>query len=671
MNTYHTRQVFLEYNYSMDARPNISPEAQIDQLNAEAWALTRRERAQAFDLAQQARKLAQASDPPYVLGLVESLRTMGRTKLFAGEYEQALKFSLEGLVEAETAGLEAPQVMLLNTISSGYRMLGNLPEALQTGLRQVELSKRLKDEYGYARALTNIATVYSDMGEYTAAVTELEKCLPIFRAEQDEYWTALTLNNLAFMYHKAGRTPQGILRGQEGLKAARLLESRRVEIVTHNSLAEIYLDEGDNEKCLKEVDAALHLLTNEHHPDLEVEIHYLRGITYTRLGQMDQAIVALEQAIDLAEKLGATRYLYMAHKALSEVYKTQSRFELALAHFECFHIHSNELFAEENKKKLYNLEIVHKTQEAVREAERFANQLQIEQDHRRLLETFNEQLEQEVSRHTEDLRRAYEKLERLDKTKADFISVTAHELRTPVTVISGYSQMLKTMLPADAPEALKPMVEGIRSGAARINDVVKTMLLMLKVDSRALHILPEPINLGSVLSECAMNLFTDVQQRKQKLSLDYAGLNELPQIQGDRDVLAVVFSNILVNAIKYTPDGGQITIKGLVHETLPDRVPQAEEGIRVPVVEIAIQDTGIGILPENLEVIFEKFYRGESAMLHSSGKTNFKGGGPGLGLAIARGIVEAHHGRLWAESSGYDEEQLPGSTFFILLPVSQ
>lgn len=651
--------------------PNTSSEALINQLNADAWMLTRRDRTRAVDLAQQARQLAEANEPPYVLGIVESMRTMGRVRLFAGEFEQALKFSLEGLVEAEGAGLETPQVMLLNTISSSYRMLGNLPEALQTGLRQVELSKRLNDDYGYARALTTIAVVYGDMGEYAAAVTELEKCLPIFRTVGDDYWTALTLNNLAFMSHKAGQTAQGILRGQEGLEVARSLDSRRVEIVTHNSLAEIYLDQGDNEKCLDEVAAALALLTNEHHPDLEVEIHYLRGITYTRLGQMEQAIVALEKAIDQAEKLGATRYLYMAHKALSEVYKTQSRFEMALAHFECFHLYSSELFAEENKKKLYNLEVVHKTQEAVREAERFANQLLIEQDHRKLLETFNEQLEQEVSRQTEDLRRAYEKLERLDKTKADFISVTAHELRTPVTVISGYSQMLKTMLPPDSPDALKPMVEGIRSGAERINDVVKTMLLMLKVDSRALHILPEPINLGSVLSECAMNLFADVQQRKQKLSLDYVGLNELPQIQGDRDVLAVVFSNILVNAIKYTPDGGQITLKGVVHEALPERVPRAEEGIRVPVVEISIQDTGIGISPENIEVIFEKFYRGESAMLHSSGKTSFKGGGPGLGLAIARGIVEAHHGRLWAESPGYDEEKLPGSTFFILLPVRQ
>lgn len=643
----------------------------INEINAEAWNLVSKDRTRAMELATEARQLAQANDPPYAMGIVESLRTLARVSLFAGEYDQALKYGLEGILEAESAQLEAPQAMLLNTISSSYRMLGNLPEALQYGLRQVELCQRLGDETGYARALTVIAIVYSDMDEYAKGVSELEKCLPIFRTAGDAYFTAVTLNNLAFMSHKAGQTAQAIEREQEALEAARQLDERRVEIVAHNSLAEMYVDSGDSEKALPELELALNLLAQEEHPDLQLESAYLQGMAYTHLGKMDQAIQSLEKAIEIGERLGTNRYISLAYKALSEVYKVQSRFDLALAHYECFHTYERTRFHEENQKKLRNLEVMHKTQEALREAERYATQLQTEQAHRRLLETFNEQLEQEVSRQTEDLRRAYEKLERLDKTKSDFISVTAHELRTPVTVLSGFSQMLKSSTPPELQVTLKPLVDGIKNGADRINDVVKTMLLMLKVDSHALNVLPEPINLGSVLSECAINLYTDVQQRKQKLSLDYAALNELPEIQGDRDVLAVVFSNIIVNAIKYTPDGGQITIKGVVHQTLPARVPRAEEGIRVPVVEITIQDTGIGIAPENLEVIFEKFYRGESAMLHSSGKTSFKGGGPGLGLAIARGIVEAHHGRLWAESAGYDEEKLPGSTFYILLPVRQ
>ena len=92
-------------------------------------------------------------------------------------------------------------------------------------------------------------------------------------------------------------------------------------------------------------------------------------------------------------------------------------------------------------------------------------------------------------------------------------------------------------------------------------------------------------------------------------------------------------------------------------------------GSEPPQVEIAVHDTGIGIDPALHHLIFEKFNQTGDVLLHSSGKTKFKGGGPGLGLAIARGIVEAHGGRIWVESPGYNEETNPGSTFFVSLPV--
>jgi signal transduction histidine kinase len=117
--------------------------------------------------------------------------------------------------------------------------------------------------------------------------------------------------------------------------------------------------------------------------------------------------------------------------------------------------------------------------------------------------------------------------------------------------------------------------------------------------------------------------------------------------------------HIIVNAIKYTPDGGTVFIR-----TKPVTMDKNS-----PAVEISIQDTGIGIGAEHQELIFEKFYQVGSVALHSSGKTAFKGGGPGLGLAIARGVARAHGGKLWVESEGHDEAKLPGSTFYFQLPI--
>jgi hypothetical protein len=89
-----------------------------------------------------------------------------------------------------------------------------------------------------------------------------------------------------------------------------------------------------------------------------------------------------------------------------------------------------------------------------------------------------------------------------------------------------------------------------------------------------------------------------------------------------------------------------------------------------PEVEISVKDAGIGIDPQYHELVFEKFYQTGEVLLHSSGKTKFKGGGPGLGLAIARGIVNAHHGRIWLESPEHNEKTNPGTTVFVRLPLN-
>jgi signal transduction histidine kinase len=146
--------------------------------------------------------------------------------------------------------------------------------------------------------------------------------------------------------------------------------------------------------------------------------------------------------------------------------------------------------------------------------------------------------------------------------------------------------------------------------------------------------------------------------KERELCFTTDGLAALPVIHADKDLLYKVFYHIVGNAIKYTPDGGEITVSG---RTIED----ANQGLEV---EISVRDTGIGIDPQFHELVFEKFYQTGEVHLHSSGKTKFKGGGPGLGLAIARGIINAHHGRIWISSPGHNEETCPGTTVHVRLP---
>ncbi len=292
----------------------------------------------------------------------------------------------------------------------------------------------------------------------------------------------------------------------------------------------------------------------------------------------------------------------------------------------------------------------------------FAGQAAIALENARLydkISRFTQQLEDMVRERTEAVQAAYLDLENLDRAKSDFINVTAHELRTPLTILRGYSQMLlkDTVIQANAYHL--ELISTIHSGAVRLHEIVNSLLDITKIDNRALELYPEPLSIAALLELVYQRLAEALVERN--LTLEVTNLNELPTIEADPDALDKVFYHLIINAIKYTPDGGAISVTG--RPVTPEQGP--------PGVEIVVSDTGIGIDPDYHRLIFTKFYQTGELALHSSGKTKFKGAGPGLGLAIVRGIVEAHQGRVWVESPGCDEEKCPGSRFTVFLPLRQ
>lgn len=254
-----------------------------------------------------------------------------------------------------------------------------------------------------------------------------------------------------------------------------------------------------------------------------------------------------------------------------------------------------------------------------------------------------------------ELNRAYATLEQLDKTKSRFIEIAGHELRTPLTVIKGYTQVLQTLPVFQGDEQARTLLDGTLSGVSRLYEIVNSMLDVSKIDSRTLQVHFEPIWIGAIVMQVCANFAAAMRERN--LTLITWGLEDLPRVEADGDLLLKLFSHLIVNAIKYTPDEGSITVTGTV--------------VDENAVEIVVIDTGIGIDAAHQELIFERFYQTGEVSVHSSGKTKFKGGGPGLGLAIARGVVQAHGGRIWVESEGHDETRCPGSRFHVRLPLRQ
>lgn len=255
-----------------------------------------------------------------------------------------------------------------------------------------------------------------------------------------------------------------------------------------------------------------------------------------------------------------------------------------------------------------------------------------------------------------ELEAAHSELQRIDRVKTDFVILAGHELRTPLTAIYGYTQILLSNpdIPGPASEVGSPrfILGKMAEANQRLSGVVGDLLNVSLIDADKLELTVRPVFLEAMVRSVLRNIAGTVPDRN--LTFEVEGLEDISPLEGDSQRLYQALWNVISNAVKFTPNGGCVRIAG-------DHIQDA--------VHITVQDSGMGIPAEDQERIFDRFFVLEDTALHRSSKTAFRGGGLGLGLTVARGIIEAHGGRIWVESEGYDEERMPGSTFHILLPL--
>lgn len=236
------------------------------------------------------------------------------------------------------------------------------------------------------------------------------------------------------------------------------------------------------------------------------------------------------------------------------------------------------------------------------------------------------------------LQLANEELNQLDKLKSDFIAIASHELRTPLGVILGYASFLQDTVDPQVREHASKMV----NSAMQLRRIIEDLTNLRYMEQSQLELNLEDVPLVEMLRDLVGELQSLAEAKRHELTLMLPPF-EL-RIRVDRIRMGMAIGNVLNNAIRFTPDGGRISV-------------QVEQKPRE--VWIMVSDTGIGLAKEQLERIFERFYQIEDHMTRVNG-------GLGIGLSIARALVEAHGGRLWASSAGINQ----GSTFIIAVPTA-
>ena len=239
-----------------------------------------------------------------------------------------------------------------------------------------------------------------------------------------------------------------------------------------------------------------------------------------------------------------------------------------------------------------------------------------------------------------ELEAANERLRELDELKSAFVSTVSHELRTPMTSIKGYVDNILDGLTGALTEKQSYYLSRVKHNVERLTRMINDLLDLSRIEAGRVE-----LHLGAV---CTRDLITDVAEGFQRIAqekgiilrTEFSG--ELAPVWGDRDKLHQVLTNLIQNAIKFSPKGGEVRVESHMREG--------------GAVQISVVDTGGGIPPHELDRVFDRFYRGESVPTEDRGS--------GLGLPIAKSLVELHGGRIWAESTIGQ-----GSRFFFTVPL--
>ncbi|KAA3657136.1 MAG: response regulator [Chloroflexi bacterium] len=244
----------------------------------------------------------------------------------------------------------------------------------------------------------------------------------------------------------------------------------------------------------------------------------------------------------------------------------------------------------------------------------------------------------------------YEGMQMANEAKTEFISIVSHELKSPMTTIRGYTNLLMSENFGDVNETQAQFLQTMQANMGQMTRLVSDLEDISRIEAGQLYLNAQAVHVQELVNEVLQSTLSQIEEKEQTLDLDFQA--DLPKVMGDRTRLMQVFTNLINNAYKYTPENGRISIRA--HQTMEKNGHREPK----PMVHVAVEDTGMGIREEDQEAIFTKFFRGNDEEV-------LKIKGTGLGLNITKNLVELHNGRIWFES-----KHRRGTTFHVVIPAA-
>ena len=624
------------------------------------------------DKLEEARKLA--SEIGWKKGRAKALLHLGNLKSRQAQYNEALQFCTEALALFEELNDTQGVSDCLNGLGIAYKNKGKYREALNCYAKCLSLAEDSDDKRSKMAVLNNIASIYYELGETSKVIEYLNESLEI--TEELEHKPAMTsmLNNLGLIHIENGNYTKALEYLDKSAEVSQGLSLKRGTAARLSNLGLLYFKTGEYEKAKSYNDQGLELYEElgyksgvikvlVQQADLGVELGKIARQNKEQnraIGYYTYALEKGERALDLSQEVNSLEMMSKASLALYNTYKGLNNKTLALSMFEQHVQQRDSLKSEENERAIIRLEYqyeyekqaaadsiralnAHKITEALLSKEKSENYILLlcvaflfliaivvggvyvkkVKDSKRLLG-----LHQEVSKQKD-------KLEILNREKNGLIGIISHDLRSPLSSLSGILQIMKFSTDKEIKEEFMPLMEQL---IVRMSDMVSRILDVSALETKSMNLRLETIDINQLINKVVVGYEAQAEKKEQRLIYN---TQETLEVRLDKNFVIGVLENLISNAIKYSPQKANITIE----------LKPSDRSFKILII-----DQGPGIKPNEQDKLFSPF-----ALL--STKPTGGESSTGLGLSIAKKLVEAMGGKIWCNSTLGE-----GSTFGFELP---
>jgi len=636
---------------------NDAGKVQIYNLLAERY--IKSDSALTFEYAAKAIKYAKMTDSKKGQATAKYLK--GEAYYYSGEYARAIAYYNQSLLDYTQLSDTSNMVETDNSIGLANFYMQNFEESVNFYFEGLRWAEKKKDQVQMSRLYSNISMVYTKMEDYESALFYYRKALAINRSLNRKENIGVNLNGIGVTFFRMNRLDSAKVYYMQALKILKETEDRQRIAILLNNLANIYANQKDSlTKALDfyQKSEEIFIELNDH----QNMVHVIDGIgsVYREMGQYSKAVETYLYGIQLTKKyVNDYQLLQLYYSDLAFTYEKTGDYRQALLNEKIQSRYADSLLNINRIKEIEKLKGQFDTEKKEAEIGRLKAEKKLilaenryqkilaltsicfllialfyvsyryaeKRRNNKILEAMNFQI-----------KKSEEELRVLNASKNKFFSIIAHDLKSPFHTVMGYSQLLDKRYDSYSEKDRKAFIRNICNSANTIFRLLSNLLDWSS--SQTDRVTFTPIKIEFVLIyDNVVNLLKSAAD--QKHIVIHADFKEDQEIFADPVMIETVIRNLVSNAVKYSQEGGEITVS--VHP-FPDKI------------RIIVEDNGVGIKPENLEKLFQI-----DSKIKQKGTWNEDGSG--IGLILCKELIDRHSGKIWAESN-----LEKGSRFFIELP---